>query len=384
MLGLEHNHQYVYGRKVILYTDHKPLVSISRKPLASAPKRLQRLLLRLQQYDAEIRYRPGREMYLADTLSRAYLSLSPTDTQRSETEKEVESLHAVEYLAISEQQLSEIKQETGKDPTLQTLKNVILRGWPENSSSVPKEVSEYFNVRDELAVQDGIIFKGQRCVIPKTLRQKVKEKIHRAHIRIQGCLRRAREVVYWPSMNQEITDYIEQCDTCNLYASHPQRGWQKVGCDIFTLDEKDYLCTVDYYSGYFEIDHLERKTARTIITRLKRHFSNHGIPNLFQSDNGPPFDSQEFRDFATVYEFELVTSSPNYPQSNGCVENAVKTAKQPANEEIQASWNRFLFSTARLEKHPDGGRRLFTHAKTLWPKDKNTSSNSNKSSETYN
>ena len=69
VFGLEHNHQYVYGTKVILYTDHKPLVSISSKPLASAPKRLQRLLLRLQQYDVEIRYRPGREMYLADTLS---------------------------------------------------------------------------------------------------------------------------------------------------------------------------------------------------------------------------------------------------------------------------------------------------------------------------
>ena len=99
------NHQYVYGRKVFLYTDQKPLVSISRKPLASAPKRL----LRLQQYDAEIRYRPGREMYLADTQSSANQSLSPTDTQRSETEREVESIHAVDYLAISEHQLSDIK-----------------------------------------------------------------------------------------------------------------------------------------------------------------------------------------------------------------------------------------------------------------------------------
>ena len=157
-------------------------------------------------------------MYFADTLSKAYVSLSPTDKLRSETDKEVESIHAVDYLAISEQQLSEIKQETTKDPTLRTHKNVILRGWPENSSSVPKEASEYFNVRVELAVQDGIIFKGQSCVIPKTLRQKVKEKIHRAHIGIQGCLRRAREVVYWPSMNQEITDYIEHCDTCNMNA----------------------------------------------------------------------------------------------------------------------------------------------------------------------
>ena len=99
VFGLEHNHQYVYGRKVILYTDHKPLVSISSKPLASAPKRLQRLLLRLQQYDAEIRYRPGREMYLADTLSRAK---SPS-TSMSETNlpyKTESSLKAKDVLSL--------------------------------------------------------------------------------------------------------------------------------------------------------------------------------------------------------------------------------------------------------------------------------------------
>ena len=57
-----------------------------------------------------------------------------------------------------------------------------------------------------------------------------------------------------------------------------------------------------------EVDRLERKTAKAVITRLKRHFSNHGIPNIFQSDHGPPFDAQEFREFAASYEFELVTS----------------------------------------------------------------------------
>ena len=152
-------------------------------------------------------------------------------------------------------------------------------------------------------------------------------------------------------MNQEITDYIYHCDTCNMYASHPQRKplivhdvperlWQKVGCDIFTLNEKDYLCTLVYYSGYFEIDHLERKTARTIIIRLKRHFFNHGIPNL--CDNGPPFDSQEFRDFAAAYEFKFVTSSPHYPQSNGRIENAVKTAKQLVKKSKQAGTDFYL------------------------------------------
>ena len=305
----------------MLYTDHKPLVSISCKPLASAPKRLQRLLLRLYQYDVEIRYRPGQEMYLADTLSRAYQSPNEEEPERSETEKEVESIHAVEYLAISEVQLNEIKQETARDSTLQTLKHMILKGWPDSKASVPVEIIPYFNIREELAVQDGIIFKGPRCIIPQSLRKKVKQKIHRAHTGVQSCLRRAREVVFWPSMNQEITDYVKQCDICNTFANQqlreplivhdvPHRPWQKVGCDLFTIEQKDYMCTVDYYSGYFEVDRLEKKTASAVIKRLKRHFSNHGIPNLLQTDNGPPFNSAEFREFAMTYEFELVTSSP--------------------------------------------------------------------------
>ena len=83
VFGVKRNHHLVCGRSVVLWSDHKPLETICKKPLASAPKRLQRLLLRLQQHDVEIRYKPGPEMHLADTLSRAYL---PT-TDRSTTEK---------------------------------------------------------------------------------------------------------------------------------------------------------------------------------------------------------------------------------------------------------------------------------------------------------
>jgi len=54
VFGLEHNHQYVYGRNVVIYNDHKPPVSIPHKPLASSPKRLQRLFLCLHQYDIDI------------------------------------------------------------------------------------------------------------------------------------------------------------------------------------------------------------------------------------------------------------------------------------------------------------------------------------------
>ena len=139
VFGVERNHQYVYGRKIILWSDHKPLETICKKPLATAPKRLQRLLLRLQQYDVEIRYKPGPEMYLADTLSHAYL---PT-TGRSPAEEETERIHAVDFLPISEPQLAEIQRETATDSVLQSLTQVILRGWPDQKETLPLELHPY-------------------------------------------------------------------------------------------------------------------------------------------------------------------------------------------------------------------------------------------------
>ena len=117
VFGVERNNQYVYGRRIVLWSDHKLLETICKKPLATAPKRLQRLLLKLQQYDVEICYKPGSEMYLSDTLSRAYLPIS----EQYPAENEIERIHAVDYLPISEPQLVEIQRETAADPVLQSL-----------------------------------------------------------------------------------------------------------------------------------------------------------------------------------------------------------------------------------------------------------------------
>ena len=187
VFGLEHNHHYTFGRRVILWTDHKPLITIYKKPLASAPKRLQRLLLRLQQYDVDLRYRPGSEMYLADTLSRAFLK----NTIQSKAEEEAETIHATDFLPISEPKLREIQAETAQDDTLQQLKKTIISGWPDSKKEAPTCLHPYFLVRDELSAQDGLIFKGQRCVTPLSLRTKIKEKLHGAHTGIHSCLRRA-------------------------------------------------------------------------------------------------------------------------------------------------------------------------------------------------
>ena len=95
-------------------------------------------------------------MYPADTLSRAYL---PT-TDRFHTEKDVERIHAVDFLGISEPRLVKIQQETAADPVLQSLTQVILKGWPEKKDDLPIELHPYLDVWDELTAQDGVLVKG--------------------------------------------------------------------------------------------------------------------------------------------------------------------------------------------------------------------------------
>lgn len=105
----------MFGRKVVVYNDHKPLETTLKKPLHRAPKRLQGMMIRLQKYDAEVKYERGNKMFLADTLSRASLP----DIRMSG--EEFKTINMIKHLPISER-LDEIQKETGSDEPLQVLR----------------------------------------------------------------------------------------------------------------------------------------------------------------------------------------------------------------------------------------------------------------------
>ena len=204
-----------------------------------APKRLQRLLLRLLVYDVILTYRCGRQMQLADTLSRAYLPL----TDATPFEMEVQSVNMVQDLPLAPARLDDVQAHTAKDDTLQVLTRVILEGSPEDKTAIPAAAMPYFSVRDELSVQNGIILRGERALIPKSLRHDMLRRIHMPHMGVEGCLRRARECVYWPAMSSEVKDFIVKCDICRsvdnkqqkeTLISHdvPDRPWAKVGVHV--------------------------------------------------------------------------------------------------------------------------------------------------------
>ena len=92
----------------------------------------------------------------------------------------------------------ELKEAASQDRALQALSSTIRLGWPASKSSLPEIVHPYFDVRDELTVQDELVFKGTQLVIPYALRKRMMEMVHDTHIGIDGCIRRARECMYWP------------------------------------------------------------------------------------------------------------------------------------------------------------------------------------------
>jgi hypothetical protein len=127
VFGAEHFHKYVYGRKFIIETDHKPLVSIVKKPMEKIPPRLLNLMWKLVPYDIELHYRKGEELYIADTLSRSTYRNPDGDDVLS---LGISNIDVLPVLQVSDQQLKELQQCTTEDSQLQLLIEKIKFGWP--------------------------------------------------------------------------------------------------------------------------------------------------------------------------------------------------------------------------------------------------------------
>ena len=329
--GLEKFHQITYGRVVNVQSDHKALESIVKKPLERAPKRLQGMLVRALAYDMRLSYLPGSKMVLADALSRAYVK---DDTN---PQADLEKVNSVAYVPMTTDTISIIRDHTAQDQDLQMLKQYIEQGWP-NKDQVATSLMPLYSVQDELHSVDGLLFRGQRLIVPQGLHKLMAKDVHKGHLGVESCLRRARECMYWPKMNEDIRKIVQSCETCNTYQAAnpretfhphdiPDRPWEKVGVDLFSIKDKTYMVTVCYYSNFIELDRLYSTTSSAVIRKIKTHCARYGIVNTIVSDNGPQFASYEFSQFCKEWGITHTTSAPHYPQSNGKAEAPVKTIK---------------------------------------------------------
>ena len=331
VFSVERFHQYTFGRPITIHTDHKPLEIIVKKPLSRAPKRLQSMMLKLLNYDLEIKYVRGISLHIPDMLSRAYLPTPGSESDRF-------LVNTVGELAISSDRIAEFTKENERDPQMIALKGAIANGWPDRKEELPDHKKTFHPYTDELAVYDGLVFRGMTVVVPRTLRRCVIDNLRRSHLGIDSLIRRAKELVYWPSMRNDLAEAVINCEACQVIQQSNRREpmmsietntpSQCIGVDPCQWEGKDFLITVDYFSGFWEIDYLTTTTTGAIVKKLKRHFARYGIPLRLVTDSDPRFLSREFVDFIKGCDIEHNTSSPHHLQGNGKAENAVNSAKK--------------------------------------------------------
>ena len=174
----ERFHQYTYGRQVVVHSDHKPLESIINKPLSKAPPRLQRLLLRLQRYTLRVKWVPGKDMRLADALSRApLLDKSPVLSTDEEEEVGIMVHSIIDSLPLPSNRLEELKHLSHKDPMFRQLMYYCQFGWPSRKKT-PSEMIPYWEIRDDIHIYNELLMFRDKLLIPESWRKTILDRLH--------------------------------------------------------------------------------------------------------------------------------------------------------------------------------------------------------------
>lgn len=163
---------------------------------------------------------------------------------------------------------------------------------------VAQPLQLYWNYRDELTVQNDVIYKAGQGMISPSMQAEILHKIHANHFGPESNIRKARKVLFWPEMRQAIHGMRSSCGTCAQYGSQatkepsrslpiPTLPWQIVSQYIFTHRQQAYLVTFGHLSDWIEAYELDDTLATTIINKIKAHFARFGTPRICHTDNEP-------------------------------------------------------------------------------------------------
>ena len=195
-----------------LQWSHKPLEMIHQKSLASAPLRHQWMLLQQQRYNVTIRYRPGKEMMLANALSRCPLWASG----------EIKLDMRVNYIAFNKTWVAKLKETMKEDPILGTVYQLTQQGWPHQRRHTPWMARTYWDLRDQLSIDETLLLMGPRIFIPSCLQKEYLEKLHQCHLSATKVQQNAWQYLYWPGLDADIIDYTRRCQEC-IHQSLPPK-----------------------------------------------------------------------------------------------------------------------------------------------------------------
>ncbi|XP_053150140.1 uncharacterized protein K02A2.6-like [Hemicordylus capensis] len=293
--GTRKFHDFIYGRKFTIVSDHKHLLGIfvqgKQTPQILSPRML-RWAMFLQAYDFNLIHRPGAAISHADALSRSPMPSEVLDEPGHQVLM-IEALPGPPVTAV------DIARETGRDPMLARVQKWVQQGWPAKPPA--DEFRVFHQKKDKLSLEHGCLLWGQRVVIPEGLRHKVLRVLHISHPGIVKSKALARSYFWWPRLDLDVGKWIGRCAECKvLRPEEPQlplrewdtaRGpWSRIHVDFAgPFKGSMFLLAVDAYSKWLEVIPVVGTTSTGTIRKLWQLFSTFGLPDVLVTDNASTF-----------------------------------------------------------------------------------------------
>ena len=338
----EKNHIYLFGRQFTLFNDHKALINILNNKKRQIPLRIERMLLRLQDYDFEAKH------VSSDNNISDYASRHPVDQPKFATNYIESYVNMVTKFATPKPfKIEEIATETENEKELRLLKRMIqANDWYKLNEPQKHEHLRFVNidllkqfrkVKDELTVDLtlGIILKRNRIVLPTKFHEDAVRICHVGHQGIEKTKQLLRTKIFFFGMDKMVENHVKNCIACQCTGTSkppapikvtkiPDTVWDTLHLDYLgpiPVLNKYVLVIIDKRSRYPEIAFVKSTTAKALTDVLYKVFATYGNPAQIVTDNGPPFPSKEVRDFMEQNGIVHHRITPIWPQANGQVEN---------------------------------------------------------------
>lgn len=319
--------------------------------------KLQRLKERLSPYIFRTVWRKGREHAIPDALSRAPVHDPSSEDEDANADVQSFAHHAAvqRIRAISAGGVadldngSDIADTSLSDPVLlkaaarpRLLRSQSVRRTlcAQAKSSLLLSVVQFWKIRHDLSIDDGLILFIERIVIPQPARRRVLQQLHAAHQGIVRTKRGARQLVFWPGISNDIQTLIETCATCQERLTSQQKEllmadplpscvFEDTSADLFQSGNLHVLVYANRLSGWPVIHRWMRDpTAREVTQVIVRNFVDLGVPLRIRTDNGPQFNASIFQTALRKWGVTWRNSTPHYPQRYGHAEAAVEAVKE--------------------------------------------------------
>ena len=205
---------YLVGLRFHVETDHKPLVPLlSNKLLDELPLQIQRFRMRLMRFSFSISHVPGKDLSTADALSRTPFSNTTSSDELLSEEADAYLQMAVQSLSATEKRLKEVRSHQQTDLVCTKIATYRQDGWP-SKYGIHESAKPFYSITGKLSVQNGLLMRGSRIVIPADMQAEVLTRLHSSHQGISKSRQQARQSVWWPGMSSDLERAITKCSEC--------------------------------------------------------------------------------------------------------------------------------------------------------------------------